>query len=104
MGIYVDRKRYDAETKQLALCAIDRLRPCVYLPVETETGARFNNNERVFDLLESATPQAAFLEFPMRFVEKALLEAAQSDWWYNHEKDYSDDPELDISAENDNDY
>ena len=103
MGIYVDRKQYDAETKQLALEAIDSLRPTVYLPPEAEAGRRFKNSEWVLALLESATPQSEFLRFPIRAIEAALLKAAQSDWYYNHEKKYDYD-DYDVIQDYDEDH
>jgi hypothetical protein len=89
------RIQYDADIKKWAISAIDRLRPVVFLGPRQSAGRRFNDAEHVLAILESVTTQATFELYPLASIEGALREAASADYWYEHEKDYNNEPEND---------
>jgi hypothetical protein len=99
MGIYLDRKQYHPAVKEIAIALIQKLRPFLVLRGDAEKGRRFNDDNHVFTLLESGTTEQDFREEPHANVDGALLEAAESDFWYNHEKkwDYTEETEEESS-------
>lgn len=102
MGIDLGRKAYHPATKELAIALIQKLRPFLVLRGDAEKGRRFNDDEHVFTLLESGTPEYEFRGEPHASIDGALLEAAESDYWYNHEKQYDFDEETQEESTDDN--
>lgn len=102
MGIHLERKAYHPAVKEIAIALIQKLRPFLILRGDAETGRRFNDDAHVFALLESGTTEQEFREEPHASVDGALLEAAESDFWYNHEKKYDFDEETQEETTDDN--
>ncbi len=88
-GVWVDRPRYSEGAYSLAIAVIQKLRPEIKLDeTNAERGRRFNDDVLVFIRLESMANELEFARTPVGWVAKALRDAAQSDYWYNHEKRY----------------
>lgn len=90
--IYVDRIRYDTYARSYAFMLIRQTRTFLHLGPEEEQGVRFKDDDYVFCSLESMFTQSEFGKDPIHAVERALHEAGRSDYWYNHEVDYDDEP------------
>ena len=96
-----ERIGYDGETKQLALDRIRAYRQAVVFSNDMEDGMRFRDDAYVLATLETLATQKEFLKFPMTCVDEALEEAAKSDHWYNQEKVYDQDHDIDNYEEED---
>lgn len=93
MGIFLGRKLYSHNMREAALVFIKIERCFVNLPTDSMKGRRFNDDDSVFDRLESATNEKEFARRPLEAVDAALIDAAKSDHWYEYEKDWGDDEE-----------
>lgn len=92
-GWKFDRIAYRPAVKADAIELIKRLRSVVELPrTDAMAGCRFKSDDTVYARLESMYTESDFARFPMACVEAALIDSAQSDFWYAHEKRYHDDP------------
>lgn len=101
MGIFLQRDLYTPETKDYAVSLISEMRRIIVLPEQTMKGRRFNDNESVLSRIESAAREEAFKIDPVKFANIALVDAAQSDWWYEYEKDWGSDEREEPEAEDD---
>lgn len=90
-GIAVDRVRFTDGMREVALELMVHARNVIVLPTEAERGLRFNSNEAVFMRVESMFAESDFAIDPIGSLSAALLDAAQSDYYYAHEKDYGDE-------------
>jgi len=90
-GLRVDAPKFSTETKARIITVIDFIRDAITLPDEAEKGTRFKSNDHVIWLIESGATEAEVNEQLNEAVRLGLIEAARSDWWYNHEKDWGDD-------------
>lgn len=53
---------------------------------EIELGRRYNDNETVLLTLQSAVEEEKFLKYPFSWIRAALLDCAERDYHYSHEK------------------
>lgn len=51
-------------------------------------GSRFNDNEKILWVLESKITEYEFMLTPEIFIDKVLLGAAESDYYYTTEKEW----------------
>jgi len=56
-----------------------------------ERGMRFKDNGAVLARLESMYDEVEFMANPGPCIDHALQDAAESDYWYHHEKKYDCD-------------
>jgi len=90
-GWSMDRIAYSEAAKGNALDYIKRIRRTVELPkTDAMAGVRFDSDDAVYVRLESMYDEVIFSRFPMACVEAALIDAAQSDYFYEYEKEYED--------------
>ena len=90
----MDRVPYSPTAKDKAYSYIIATRYTITLPVtDAMEGMRFKSNDAVYVRLESMYPEVEFMRCPRACVEGALIDAAQSDYWYCYEKSYEDDYE-----------
>ena len=93
-GWSMDRIAYSPVSVAHAYEIIKQVRPTLELPTtDAMAGHRFNSDDAVFLRLESMYAEGEFMRCPRASVEGALIECAQSDWWYTYEKSYEDDLE-----------
>ncbi len=57
---------------------------------EIFVGMRTTDDEHVYKVLRSNVSEDKFRESPADWIYDALHACAESDWWYRHEKRYSD--------------
>lgn len=85
----IERVPYSPTAREIAYDLIPKLRDGVELPgSDVMQGVRFKDDDSVFIRLESMTKEGDFMTCPRASVELALIEAARSDYWYEHEKEY----------------
>lgn len=88
----MDRVAYRPMSKAHAYELIKQIRDTIELPVtDAMIGERFKSDDAVYVRLESMYAEGEFMRCPRASVEGALIDAAQSDYWYANEKDYEDD-------------
>jgi hypothetical protein len=90
-GWAMDRERFSRDAVHLFNLAIDRSRVMIKLPSDTLNGIRFYNNNDILARLESRFTEKEFMSNVGPCIDKALIDAAQSDYWYTYEKDYGMD-------------
>lgn len=95
MGMRMDAVKYAEPVRRYALEQIRNRRDSFVLPAEAEKDVRFKDDAGVLWRIESHYTEEEFMACPGVAVDAGLLDAAQSDWWYNHEKDYGDEPDYD---------
>lgn len=102
-GWSMDRVAYSPAGEANALEYIKRMRLVVELPrTDAMAGSRFDSDDVVYVRLESMYAEVEFNQWPMACVEAALIDAAQSDYWYTNEKDYGrEDEPFEEPEEND---
>ena len=105
-GIDLNRAAFSEEARKIVNIAIDHRRDNVELGGDTYRGQRFWDDRMVLARLESMFSEVEFMACPGRCIDKALIDAAQSDYWYLHEKRYDDEhygepPETEIADEGD---
>jgi hypothetical protein len=83
--------KYQPAVVKFALASIGARRLFVALPEEAERGVRFNSDDAIMTRIESNYIEEEFMSCPGRAVDAMLIDAAQSDYWYSHDKDYGDD-------------
>lgn len=88
MGMSMDAAKYSEDLRAVALELIRAARPGVQLPTNAERGPRFMYDDGILWRLESMTSEDDFVHDPIKGIMGALIDAAQSDYWYSHEKDY----------------
>jgi hypothetical protein len=92
MGLALHAEQYRQDIREVALVLIKAARPIIELPTsEVMRGARFNDDLGVLWRLESMTKENDFVHDPILGISNALVDAAQSDFWYEHEKDYGNE-------------
>lgn len=84
----INASPYNEGLRQVALQLILHARELVELPPYAEKGVRFYHNDGVLWRLESARSEDDFVLDPVAAVFGALIDAAQSDYWYSHEKEW----------------
>lgn len=98
----MERKAYSRAAKDNAIEYIQRMRSVIELPHNSAmAGSRFDNDDAVYARLESMYAEAEFNNWPMACVEAALIDAAQSDYWYQNEKQYDYTEEVEDHTEED---
>lgn len=97
------RDLFSEQARRVLDSMIDSQRSALKLPTNTLRGGRFNDNAGILARLESRFSEEEFMGCPGPCIDKALIDAAQSDWWYDTQKDYGYDSltEEDWTAEND---
>lgn len=98
-GWSMGRMPYSSVARDLIFAMIDARRPVFILPANAERGMRFNDNNTILARLESMFTMDEFTACPGLRIDAALIDAAQSDYWYSHEKQYGTDPEEESEAE-----
>jgi hypothetical protein len=86
----MERKLFSEDARDIFAMAVGHRRMILQLPVDAMKGTRFNSDESVLARVESACIEAEFMACPGPSIDRALTDAAQSDWWYAHEKRYDD--------------
>jgi hypothetical protein len=84
----MERKLFSEDARDIFAVAAGHRRAVLQLPADTTRGARFNDDESVLVRVESACTEAEFMACPGPIIDRALTDAARSDWWYAHEKSY----------------
>lgn len=102
-GMSMDAVKFHPDVREVAIALIDCARELVELPMEAERGVRFNYTPGVLWRAESMFSEDDFLREPLRVVFGALIDAARSDYWYSHEKDYSYETEVEDEYESESD-
>lgn len=100
-GWTMDRVKYSEWALYVAVRLIERRRPYMQLPDDAERGVRFNSNDAILARLESNYTEIEFNVCPGLSVEAMLLDAAKSDYWYAHDKDYGYESVEDNNEAND---
>src|SRR5882672_2583521 len=90
-GWIFDRARYQPAVERFARQLIDERRPFLILPNEAERGVRFNSDDAVMARIESNYTEEEYMSCPGLATDAMLLDAARSDSWYAHDKDYGTD-------------
>lgn len=99
--MHMNAVKYSDMAKGLATKVFSELRPVIKLPDETLKGSRFNGDFRLQWILESQAIEEEFMKDPRMACEKALIEAAKSDYYYAREKQWEDKaPNYDEEIEN----
>lgn len=93
MGWATNRMRFSDGARILFFSTVGDRRRGLKLPGGTLRGSRFLDDEDVLARLESSSTEVEFMECPGLRVDSALIDAAQADSWYSHEKDYGMDDE-----------
>lgn len=93
-GMRVDAPRYNDGLREVAATLIEAMRGVVELPKDAERGSLFNSTPGLIWRIESSFDAADFAMNPIAAIEWALIDAAQSDYWYSHEKDWGDSVDL----------
>lgn len=94
-GWAIDRETFSDAARKVFSVAVNHRREGLRLPDDAERGGRFGDDGAILARLESMFTEAEFMECPGMRIDSALIDAAQSDHWYNHEKDY-EMPEMEI--------
>lgn len=92
-GLRVGATKFSDETRNSLLPVLQMMRITMPLPPEALKGSRFNSNEHVFWLLESGATEDEVKGNLLEAARLGLEEAAKSDWWYTHEKDWGNEYE-----------
>lgn len=87
-GISVMRIKFSDFARAVFETAIDHRRAEIKLPPDASRGVRFNDDTSVLVRLESMFTEDKFMGCPGATLDAALTNAAQSDYWYDYEKDY----------------
>lgn len=93
-GWSMDHAAYSPASTAKAYSLFGAVRDTIELPTtDAMIGDRFKNDDRLFLRLESMYAENEFMKCPRACIEGALIECAQADWWYAHEKNwgYDDD-------------
>lgn len=102
-GWLIDRELFTDAARKMLDVAISHRRAMLALTGDAERGVRFSGNSAILARLESYYTEAEFMANVGPCIDKALIDAAQSDYWYNHEKkydcDYSPTDETEIADE-----
>jgi hypothetical protein len=102
-GWTMNRERFSDSALNVFELVVSHRRLFVVLPDDAMRGVRFNSDQDVLARVESMCTEAGFLDCPGRRVDKALVDAAQADWWYTYEKQYDDPYIPDTESEDEND-
>lgn len=101
-GWSMDHVAYSPVSKAKAYELFNTVRDTIEIPTtDAMRGDRFEHDDRVFLRLESMYAEGEFMKCPRACIEGALIECAQSDWWYAHEKKWDDDDIEPESCEDD---
>jgi len=104
-GMSMDAPKYSEPVRRFAVEQIKNRQSTVDIPVDTvyhqchahgsnmEKGVRFNDDLGILWRLESQATEEEFMADPILTVDSALMDAAASDYWYTHEKDYGEHDE-----------
>lgn len=97
----MDALKYSDDVRALAREFIILTREHVQLPADAERGVRYDYNDGVLWRLEGMFTEDEFLNDAVHAVEMALIDAAKSDYWYSHEKEYEwpDDEEYEFESD-----
>lgn len=87
-GLDIYAVKFTADIHDVALELLPHTRKAVVLPTDAERGSEFNNDDRVLWRLESMFSEDEFCHDPIGTLSAALLDAAKSDHWYTHEKEW----------------
>jgi hypothetical protein len=98
-GLDVNAVPFTDGMREVAIELMQHARKAIVLSNEAERGARFNNDCDVLWRLESMFDECDFANDPIGTLVAALVDAAKSDFWYSHEKEYDD-----LARFNDEDY
>lgn len=90
-GWAMNREQFSDNAKKVLEVAINHRRLELKLPDDALRGLRFNDDDAILARLESMFTEAEFMACPGLRIDSALLEAAQSDHWYQYEKKYDGD-------------
>lgn len=91
-GWSMDHAAYSPVSKAKAYSLFDAVRDTIEIPTtDAMIGDRFKNDNRLFLRLESMYAEEEFMKCPRACITGALIECAQADWWYEHEKKWDDD-------------
>lgn len=90
-GWTMDREIFSDDAKKVLAVAINHRRALLQLPGDALRGMRFNDDGAILARLESMFTEAEFMACPGLRIDGALRDAAQSDYWYEHEKRYDCD-------------
>lgn len=103
-GWSMDRTPFSQVAREVLAAMLNARRLGLRLADDAERGMRFNDDNAILARLESMFTEGEFMACPGLRIDSALTDAAQSDYWYNHEKDYGDDetPETEIAEDEDN--
>lgn len=88
-GMDVNAVEYHTDVRAVAVALIDAARGLIILPEGTMRGDRFNYTQGVLWRVESMFKEDEFIHDPVAAINAALLDAAKSDYWYLHEKEYT---------------
>lgn len=102
-GLRVGAPKFSEATRNKILPVLQMMRMTMQLPEEALKGSRFNSNEHVLWLLESGATEAEVNGNLLEAARLGLEEAAKSDWWYTHEKDWGNEYETEIEDEHEDD-
>lgn len=103
-GMDANAVKFRDDLRAVALELMPHARLVVKLPDEAERGSRFNDNAGVLWRLESMFDADDFAIDPINTINAALIDAAKSDWYYSHEKDYGHDNTCGCNACEPDDY
>lgn len=105
-GWTMNREKFSEAAVKVLEVAIDHRRLGLKLPDDAMRGPRFGDNGAILARLESQCTEEEFMSCPGMRIDSALIDAAQSDHWYEYEKkydcDYGSSDETEISDEEDN--
>ncbi len=87
-GIALDRVAYSEAARSVFDIAVNHRRLGLKLGDDALRGMRFGSDSGVLARLESMFTEGEFMACPGTRIDAALIDAAQSDHWYTHEKDY----------------
>ncbi|HWY35841.1 MAG TPA: hypothetical protein VNX68_14455 [Nitrosopumilaceae archaeon] len=82
------RIRFSKEAVNRFYLIVNGCRSIISLPGEALRGSRFNDDWSILARLESMLDEEEFMQCPGASIDKALIDAAQTDYWYAKEKDY----------------
>lgn len=89
-GWSMDRVAYQPAVVRFTQRLMLERRLLLLLPDDAERGCRFNSDDAVMARIESNYTEEEFMACPGLAVDAMLADAAKSDYWYSHEKEYYD--------------
>lgn len=89
-GWTMNREKFSPLARSVFEVAVTHRRIGLKLPDDALRGMRFGNDGAILARLESMFTEGEFMACPGTRIDAALIDAAQSDHWYETEKNYEE--------------